>query len=86
MLSFFIRSRGGQDGNAPYSTPVYEDQAFLSSQSGTAYLDKFTHCLFVKCGSEMLDTLLNTLIKQIQMAQASGNKEVKAEARAVAKR
>ena len=46
---------------------IYEDQAFLSSQSGTALLDKFTHCLLVKNSSDMLDTLLNTLIRQIKL-------------------
>ena len=46
---------------------IYEDQAFLSSQSGTALLDKFTHCLLVKNNSDMLDTLLNTLIRQIKL-------------------
>jgi E3 ubiquitin-protein ligase EDD1 len=46
---------------------VYEDQAFLSSQSGTALLDKFTHCLLVKNSADMLDTLLNTLIRQLKM-------------------
>ena len=37
---------------------IYEDQAFLSSQSGTALLDKFTHCLLVKNHSDMLGTIL----------------------------
>ena len=37
------------------SSAVYEDQAFLGSQSGTALLDKFTHCLLVKCPEGMLD-------------------------------
>ena len=45
---------------------LYEDQAFLASQSGTALLDKFTHCLVVKCSADMLDTLLTTLIRQLQ--------------------
>ena len=49
------------------SKAIYEDQAFLSSQSGTALLDKFTHCLLVKNNSDMLDTLLNTLIRQIKL-------------------
>merc|ERR1719195_293449 len=48
------------------SVSQYEDQAFLASQSGTALLDKFTHCLLVKCSQEMLDTLLSTLIRQLQ--------------------
>jgi E3 ubiquitin-protein ligase EDD1 len=66
------------------STPVYEDQAFLASQSGTALLDKFTHCLFVKCSSEMLDTLLTTLIKQIQVT--GSNAALKEEADLVTRR
>ena len=57
---------------------MYEDQAFLASQSGTALLDKFTHCLIVKCSAEMLDTLLTTLIKKIQNAPDSSKEEVKA--------
>ena len=32
---------------------VYEDQAYLHSQSGTMRLDKFTHCLLVKCSVEV---------------------------------
>jgi hypothetical protein len=47
---------------------LYEDQAFLAAQSGTALLDKFTHCLVVKCSAEMLDTLLTTLIRQLQLS------------------
>ena len=39
----------------------------MSSQSGTALLDKFTHCLLVKNNADMLDTLLNTLIRQIKL-------------------
>ena len=42
-----------------------EEQAFLTSQSGTALLDKFTHCLLVKCSGEMLDVLLDTIIRQV---------------------
>jgi E3 ubiquitin-protein ligase EDD1 len=48
------------------TSPVYEDQAFLNSQSGTALLDKFTHCLIVKCSSDMLDVLLSTIINKMQ--------------------
>ncbi|XP_054273224.1 E3 ubiquitin-protein ligase UBR5 isoform X2 [Macrosteles quadrilineatus] len=46
--------------------PMYEDQAYLQSQSGTTLLDKFTHCLLVKCNPEMLDTLLTTLMRELQ--------------------
>ena len=32
---------------------IYEEQLYLESQSGTARLDKFTHCLLVKCSVEV---------------------------------
>ena len=54
---------GGAGGKG---SALYEDQAFLASQSGTALLDKFTNYLVVKCSAEMLDTLLSTLIRQLQ--------------------
>ena len=57
-----------EDAGHPSGVPLYEDQAFLQSQGGTALLDKFTHCLLVKCSAEMLDSLLSTLIKQLQVA------------------
>ena len=57
---------------------LYEDQAFLASQSGTALLDKFTHCMIVKCSAEMLDTLLTTLIRQIQTSTEANKDEIKA--------
>merc|ERR1719334_1486263 len=62
---------------------VYEDQAFLASQSGTALLDKFSHALLIKCSSEMLDTLLTTLIRQLQTTaqDAAKNAEAKATVR-----
>ena len=58
---------------------MYEDQAFLASQSGTALLDKFTHCLIVKCSAEMLDALLTTLIKKLQNTPDSTKDEVNIE-------
>uniref|UniRef100_A0A0K2U4A3 E3 ubiquitin-protein ligase UBR5 n=1 Tax=Lepeophtheirus salmonis TaxID=72036 RepID=A0A0K2U4A3_LEPSM len=66
--------------NGSNSFPIYEDQAFLASQSGTALLDKFVHCLIVKCTGERLDTLLTSLIRHIQHSDA------KSEAKIVAKR
>ncbi|XP_062606641.1 E3 ubiquitin-protein ligase UBR5-like isoform X3 [Saccostrea cucullata] len=62
---------------------VYEDQLYLDSQSGTARLDKFTHNLLVKCSVEMLDTLLTTLIREMQNDNVEGRK---AEARTVTRR
>ena len=35
------------------SDVLYEDQAYLNSQSGTMRLDKFTHSLLVKCSVEV---------------------------------
>ena len=32
---------------------LFEDQAYLNSQSGTSRLDKFTHCLLIKCNVEV---------------------------------
>ena len=92
------------------SNILYEDQAYLKSQTGTALLDKFTHCLLVKCNSEvcirkvfdeiarnsvknlfaifcaffkMLDTLLTTLMREIQDTTTPGRSE---EATAIARR
>lgn len=41
-----------------------EDQALLSNQDGTALLDRFTHCILIKIGQEMLDVLLTTIIRE----------------------
>lgn len=32
----------------------YEDVAYLQAQSGSTLLDKFTHCLLVKCTTEVI--------------------------------
>lgn len=37
------------------------DQAYLANQSGTTLLDKFTHCLLVKCYSEVSLTFVSRL-------------------------
>ena len=71
MLNTGAKSTEG----AGKGSALYEDQAFLASQSGTALLDKFTHYLIVKCSAEMLDTLLTTLIRQIQTCDEA-NKEL----------
>lgn len=65
----------------------YEDSdnqsLYLQSQSGTTLLDKFTHSLFVRCSQEPLDTLLMTLVKQMQNDRVPGRIE---EAQKVARR
>ncbi|CAK9249869.1 unnamed protein product [Sphagnum jensenii] len=58
-----------------------EEQIFLSSQSGTALLDKFTHCLLVRVGSEMVDNLLVTIIKESQNSSPIIAKEARLVAR-----
>ena len=79
------REEASANSNSPSSSSsaavaaasaVYEDQAFLGSQSGTALLDKFTHCLLVKCPEGMLDRLLETLIRHLQSGVASDRRVV----------
>ena len=66
------------------NSQMCEEQAFLTSQSGTALLDKFTHCLLVKCSGEMLDVLLDTIIRQLASPELT--LEGRDEARLVARR
>ena len=65
------------------SEQLFGDQGQDSRQSGTALLDKFTHSLLVKCSAEMLDTLLTTLIRELQNENVPGRIE---EATTVARR
>jgi len=62
---------------------LFEDQLYLNSQNGSSRLDKFTHCFLVKCSVEMLDSLLTTLIREMQCETVEGRR---AEARRVAAR
>ncbi|PSN30861.1 hypothetical protein C0J52_20667 [Blattella germanica] len=75
---------GVKEVSQPVSQPVYEDQAYLQSQTGTTLLDKFTYCLLVKCSAEMLDTLLTTLIRELQIIDATPSRM--ADAKVVARR
>lgn len=54
---------------------LFGDQGQACRQSGTALLDKFTHSLLVKCSAEMLDTLLTTLIRELQNESIPGRQE-----------
>jgi len=56
----------GHKEEASGSTTLSEDQLYLQSQGGTTLLDKFTHCMMVKCSMEMLDILLTTLITEME--------------------
>lgn len=57
--------------------------ASLQNQSGTTLLDKFTHSLFVRCNGDPLDTLLNTLNRELQNTRIPNRIE---EAQKVARR
>ncbi|KAH7947257.1 hypothetical protein HPB52_008998 [Rhipicephalus sanguineus] len=73
-----VASRLASGGSVPE-----DQQPHLVAQNGTALLDKFVHCLLVKCSIEMLDTLLTTLVREIQNENIPGRA---AEARKVAHR
>ncbi|XP_037923284.1 E3 ubiquitin-protein ligase hyd isoform X6 [Hermetia illucens] len=60
-----------------------ENQSILQSQQGTTLLDKFTHSLLVKCNVEHLETLLTTLVNELQNDIVVGRME---EAQKVARR
>ncbi|CAA9999619.1 unnamed protein product [Nesidiocoris tenuis] len=66
-----------------WKEPLYEEQAYLNAQNGSALLDKFTHCLLVKCGSEMVDNVVATLSRELQNTSVPGRVD---EATVVARR
>ncbi|KAG5892960.1 hypothetical protein JTB14_015007 [Gonioctena quinquepunctata] len=41
------------------------DQPYVTGQTGTTLLDKFTHCFFVKC-QMVMDVLLETIIREMK--------------------
>uniref|UniRef100_A0A3B3RV32 Ubiquitin protein ligase E3 component n-recognin 5 n=1 Tax=Paramormyrops kingsleyae TaxID=1676925 RepID=A0A3B3RV32_9TELE len=69
---------GSQDSKDPLSASsrvghlLPEEQVYLNQQSGTIRLDCFTHCLIVKC---FIDTLLGTLVKELQNKYTPGRRE-----------
>ncbi|XP_043921583.1 E3 ubiquitin-protein ligase UBR5 [Protopterus annectens] len=74
---------GSQENKDPLSASsrighlLPEEQVYLSQQSGTIRLDCFTHCLIVKCTADilLLDTLLGTLVKELQNKYTQGRRE-----------
>uniref|UniRef100_A0A8C1SQP9 E3 ubiquitin-protein ligase UBR5 n=1 Tax=Cyprinus carpio TaxID=7962 RepID=A0A8C1SQP9_CYPCA len=79
---------GSQENKDPLSASsriahlLPEEQMYLNQQSGTIRLDCFTHCLIVKtCITEYLiilhfiDTLLGTLVKELQNKYTPGRRE-----------
>lgn len=53
-ISKIIVSLLGTKEERDWKQPLYEEQAYLNAQNGSALLDKFTHCLLVKCGTEVV--------------------------------
>uniref|UniRef100_H0VF27 HECT-type E3 ubiquitin transferase n=1 Tax=Cavia porcellus TaxID=10141 RepID=H0VF27_CAVPO len=74
---------GSQENKDPLSASsrighlLPEEQVYLNQQSGTIRLDCFTHCLIVKCTADilLLDTLLGTLVKELQNKYTPGRRE-----------
>ncbi|KAJ7338019.1 hypothetical protein JRQ81_010545 [Phrynocephalus forsythii] len=72
---------GSQENKDPASSRIGhllpEEQVYLNQQSGTIRLDCFTHCLIVKCTADilLLDTLLGTLVKELQNKYTPGRRE-----------
>lgn len=76
-------ANGPSGSNQVFFEDSDNQSLYLKSQSGTTLLDKFTHSLFVRCNHEPLDTLLMTLIKELQNDKIPGRIE---EAQKVARR
>lgn len=71
-----IHGNVGEGGNSE------SFNVFMQSQHGSTLLDKFTHSLIVKCTSDHLDTLLLTLVRELQnVAVVERCKEAEAVAR-----
>ncbi|XP_041422518.1 E3 ubiquitin-protein ligase UBR5 isoform X11 [Xenopus laevis] len=74
---------GSQENKDPLSASsrighlLPEEQVYLNQQGGTIRLDCFTHCLIVKCTADilLLDTLLGTLVKELQNKYTPGRRE-----------
>uniref|UniRef100_A0AAY3ZX24 E3 ubiquitin-protein ligase UBR5 n=1 Tax=Denticeps clupeoides TaxID=299321 RepID=A0AAY3ZX24_9TELE len=74
---------GSQENKDPLSASsriahlLPEEQVYLDQQSGTIRLDCFTHCLIVKCAPDItfIDTLLGTLVKELQNKYTPGRRE-----------
>lgn len=63
-----IMSGVQENETVPEQEPaLHTDHAYLTSQSGTTLLDKFTHCLLVKCYIEVLGVLIDTLVRELKV-------------------
>lgn len=53
-------------GSKDKNETLTSDQSYVTSQTGTTLLDKFTHCFLVKCHLEVLEVLLETLVREMK--------------------
>ncbi|XP_030371392.1 E3 ubiquitin-protein ligase hyd isoform X3 [Scaptodrosophila lebanonensis] len=74
---------GAEKNDTNSQNPEENLNVFLQSQQGSTLLDKFTHSLIVKCTSDHLDTLLLTLVREMQNFRLRGRSS---EAEEVARR
>jgi len=77
VRSMIMTGSDDKDPSAANLNHVFYDDTenqslYLQAQSGTTLLDKFTHSLFVRCTHEPLDTLLLTLVRELQNDQIPG--------------
>ncbi|XP_071962133.1 E3 ubiquitin-protein ligase UBR5-like [Antedon mediterranea] len=68
------QTRENSGGSNTVQMPMPEEEVYLYQQKGTMKLDWFTHTLIVKCQDRELDTLLNTLIKEVLNTSAPARK------------
>lgn len=68
-----IMTGAEKSDNVPQQPTISTDQSsgenynvYWQNQQGSTLLDKFTHNLFVKCSSDHLETLLVTLVREMQ--------------------
>ncbi|XP_054747498.1 E3 ubiquitin-protein ligase hyd isoform X1 [Anastrepha obliqua] len=85
-----IMTGAEKNENAPQQQPNSTDASntesynmYLQSQQGSTLLDKFTHNLFVKCSGDHLETLLMTLVREMQDSNIPGRRK---DAESVARR
>lgn len=53
-------------GSKDKSDSTSSEQSYIATQTGTTLLDKFTHCFLVKCHLEVLDVLIDTLVREMK--------------------
>ncbi|KAK5646050.1 hypothetical protein RI129_004514 [Pyrocoelia pectoralis] len=49
---------------------LHDDQPYIVNQTGATLLDKFTHYLLVKCYLEVLEVLIETLVREMKKGES----------------